>query len=96
MKNKKSEDTEFNKDIHGRIESLDQSIRSVDSRLRAVEKRLSVKTKIETDPSEENISDPNDPADIEDIRESLESLRVSNQKQAIPQISKISENRLDP
>ena len=80
MKNKKSEDTEPNKDIHGRIESLDQSIRSVDSRLRAVEKRLSVKTKIETDPGKENISDPNDPADIEDIRESLESLRVSIDK----------------
>ncbi len=80
MKNKNCEDTEPNKDIHGRIESLDQSIRSVDSRLRAVEKRLSVKTKIETNPGEDNISDTSNPADIEDIRQSLESLRESIDK----------------
>lgn len=80
MKNKNGEDTEPNKDIHGRIESLDQSIRSVDSRLRAVEKRLSVKTKIETNPGADIISDPGNPADIEDIRQLLESLRDSIDK----------------
>lgn len=80
MKNKNGEDTEPNKDIHGRIESLDQSIRSVDNRLRAVEKRLSIKTKVETNPGEETSSDTGNPADIEDIRQALESLKGSIEK----------------
>ncbi len=78
MKNKNGEDTEPNNDIHGRIESLDQSIRSVDNRLRAVEKRLSVKTKIETDPGD--VSETNNTIDLEEIRKMMESLRASIEK----------------
>jgi hypothetical protein len=95
MKNKNSEDTEPNKDIHGRIESLDQSIRSVDSRLRAVEKRLSVKTKIGNDPCEEIISDTSNPPDIEEIRHSLESLRLSIDKIKTEDRLKEIETRLE-
>lgn len=66
------------KDIHSRIESLDQSIRSVNNRLRAVEKRISVKIPksggngIEDDGVKEDLY-----LEVEELRGSIELLSRS-------------------
>lgn len=60
-------------DIHGRMESIDQSLRSVDNRLRAVEKRLSGKATNVM----ENIENKDLPVEFEILQDSHEALRRS-------------------
>lgn len=82
MKDKNFEENkspELITDIHGRIESLDQSLRSVDNRLRAVEKRLSIKT-----PAPEsdliiidNTEEKDACSDIEELQKYVET-RINN------------------
>ncbi len=82
MKNseeKKSPETSI--DIHGRIESLDQSLRSVDNRLRAVEKRLSIKTPVLEPDADmiiiEDLDKKDAQSEIEEIRKTVEALSKS-------------------
>ncbi len=87
IKNRENPDSSI--DIHGRIESIDQSLRSVDHRLRAVEKRLSIKmTQSEADsglPTDSTSYDYSSEIGelrkvVETMNESMEEIRKEGKK----------------
>ncbi|MCE8425875.1 MAG: hypothetical protein J5U17_08875 [Candidatus Methanoperedens sp.] len=69
--------SETSADTHGRMESIDQSLRSVDNRLRAVEKRLSGKKSIPGSNNDMIVIEEMDRKDIDGVLVKIEkSLEV--------------------
>ena len=76
IKNRENPDSSI--DIHGRIESIDQSLRSVDHRLRAVEKRLSIKmTQSEAGHLPTDSISYDCSSEIEELRQVVETMNES-------------------